>query len=606
MRSQLLASLLAAVLAGTAHGQEQRDETAAAAGSGPKCRCVPGDSCWPTPRAWDDFNRQLGGRLVKTEPVAKSCYEPGKDLTRCAAVTKLWPDQDFQTSNPVGRPYPYNMTCAPVDYAQGQTPVGGCSLGQLPAYAVNVTARQHVAAALRFARARNLRVAVASTGHDLLGRSDGYGSLEIWLRHFRNAIVFQETFAAAGGCAKSGWTGSAVHVDGAWQWRDVHKVAKAHGVIVVGGGSVSPGAIGGWPSGGGHGPATRNYGLGADQILEAEVMLADGRVVTANHCQNTDLMRAIRGGGPGYGVVLSTKIKAHPDVDVVTAHRLAIAPLEHTPENKDLLDAVAVLLQAYPGLNDQGYAGYAFWFRNFPTVFIGNATSGYTHGFWTLGKTKDEADRAFAPVRRALDKFRDRLFIQESFATYTDYWSFYEAESGLYDPVGDTSILTSRMMDAAAVSDYAKVREAVEVVSGGPDEVVSNVVLLVSGGQVFKDAADKTSGLHPAWRTSPFVLVSGRGIPRADPNLAAIRDAVAHDVTFVKGGATKKLAPSTGGYMNEGDRNDPDYIKSFYGANYQSHLAAKKKYDPQGVFYCPTCVGAEAFVDRPDGALCRV
>ena len=77
-------------------------------------------------------------------------------------------------------------------------------------------------------------------------------------------------------------------------------------------------------------------------------------------------------------------------------------------------------------------------------------------------------------------------------------------------------------------------------------------------------------------------------------------------MTYIKGGATKKLAPTTGGYMNEGDRNDPDYIKSFYGANYKSHLAAKKKYDPEGMFYCPTCVGAEAFVDRPDGALCRV
>ena len=54
------------------------------------------------------------------------------------------------------------------------------------------------------------------------------------------------------------------------------------------GGSISPGAIGGWPSGGGHGPATRNYGLGADQILEAEVMLADGRINIANHCQYND------------------------------------------------------------------------------------------------------------------------------------------------------------------------------------------------------------------------------------------------------------------------------------------------------------------------------
>lgn len=480
-----------------------------------------------------------------------------------------------------------------------------CILGQLPVYAVNATDKHHVSAALKFARTHNLRLTVASTGHDLLGRADGYGSLEIWLRHYRNDIIFQQTFTPAKDCMKSGWTGSAIHIDGAWQWRDVYKVAKASNVIVVGGGAVSPGANGGWPSGGGHGPATRNYGLGADQILEAEVMLANGRVVTANHCENTDLFRALRGGGPGFGIVLSTKVKAYPNVDVVTVHKLAMAPLEETAQNKDLLDAVAVLLQSYPDLNDAGYAGYAFWFRNFKTVFIGNATSGYSHGFWTIGKTKDEADEAFAPVRKTLEKFKDKLFIYETFATYNDYWSFYEAESGLYDPTGDTSILTSRMLDRNAVKDYTILRDTVEVVSGKPEEYASNVVLLVSGGQVFEDAADETSGLNPAWRTSPFVLVTGRGIPRADPDINAIREAVANDITFVKGEATKRLAPTTGGYMNEGDRNDPDYIESFYGANYVTHLATKHKYDPTGIFYCPTCVGAEAFIEQPDGALCK-
>lgn len=79
------------------------------------------------------------------------------------------------------------------------------------------------------------------------------------------------------------------------------------------------------------------------------------------------------------------------------------------------------------------------------------------------------------------------------------------------------------------------------------------------------------------------------------------------DITYVKGAAMKKLAPHTGGYMNEGDRNDPDYVETFYGANYASHLAARKKYDPDNVFYCATCVGSESFVERPNTstALCR-
>ncbi|KAL0930174.1 FAD-linked oxidoreductase-like protein 13 [Colletotrichum truncatum] len=594
---RLKAVLSLAALLGAVNGQVLEDQ--------PKCKCkVPGKCCWPDNSSWEAFDRSVDGNLIKTEPVAQSCYDgPEKDLDECAYVSKMWSDQDFQTSNPIGRPYPYNITCAPVDYATGQVPTS-CSLGPLPTYAVNATTRDHILATLAFARQHNIRLVIASTGHDLLGRSDGYGSLEIWLRYYRNSIDFQDTYVPANACSKSGWDGSAIRIDGAYQWRDVYKVAKANNVIAVGGGAVSPGAIGGWPSGGGHGPATRNYGLGADQILEAEVMLADGRVVVANHCENTDLFRALRGGGPGYGIVLSTTIKTHPNVDIVTAHKLAFAPLQQTANNSDLLDAVSVMLQSYPDLSDAGFAGYAYWFRNFPTVFVGNATSGYSHGFWTIGKSKEEADAGFATVREALSKFQDRLFIYESFATYNDYWSFYETESGLYDPTGDTSIVTSRMVDRSALAEFGHVREAVEVLSGKPEEFASNVVLLVSGGQVFEDAKDTTSGLHPAWRNSSYVLITGRSISKTASN--AERQAVQDDVTYVKGAAGKRLAPTTGGYMNEGDRHDPDYIETFYGSNYESHLAAKKKYDPLHLFYCPTCVGSEAFVEQPDGPLCRI
>ncbi|KAK3295115.1 uncharacterized protein B0H64DRAFT_458947 [Chaetomium fimeti] len=602
MRLQVTLPLL--LTASLATGLQQKTD--------PGCRCVPGDACWPKPCHWQDLDEKLGkGKLIKTSPIAESCYNgPHKDLDECAHVTQMWSDQDFQTNQPIGRPYPYNITCAPVDYAAGETPTS-CILGPLPQYAVNATTKEDISLTLDFAKRNNIRLVVTSTGHDLLARSDGYGSLQVWLRHYRNGIYFQETFSGkssdgkgvGGSCTKSGWTGSAIHIDGAWQWRDVYKVAEANNVIAVGGGAVSPGAIGGWSSGGGHGPATRNYGLGADQILEAEVMLADGTIVTANHCENTDLFRAIRGGGPGYGIVLSQHIKVHPNVDVVTVHRLAIAPLEHTPENVDLLDAVAVLLQHLPNISEEGYAGYAYWFRNFPMPFIGETPSGYSHGIWAIGKGKAEAEEAIAVALKALEKFEDKLFIHSTLAEYPDYWSFYHAESGLYDPTGSTSILTSRMIDNKAVSDYQKVRDTVEIISGKPEEFASNVVLLVSGGQVFQDASDTTSGLHPAWRTSPFVLVTGQGIPKVASR--EIRDYVTHEITHVKGAALKKLAPDTGGYMNEGDRHDPDYIQAFYGSNYESHLAAKKKYDPEHVFYCPTCVGAEAFIEKPDGPLCR-
>jgi len=570
----------------------------------PKCKCVQGEDCWPSSLEWKLFDRVVGGNLIKTEPLAQSCYPgPHKDHDECSYVNSMWTDQDFQVEDPIGRSYPYNVTCPPVNYSLGETP-GTCSLGSLPTYAVKATTREHIAATLTFATVNNLRLSVSGTGHDLIGRGDGYSSLSLWLHHFKTGIYFQKKYTSANQCTKSGWKGSAIKIDGVYQWYEVYEVAKKNNVIAVGGGSLSPGAIGGWASGGGHGPATRNYGMGADQILEAEVMLSDGRVVTVNHCDNADLFKAMRGGGPGYGITLSSTIKAHPNVKTVTAHHLAIAPRKQTEKNKDLLDAVAVLMQNYADLSDAGFAGYGYWFRNFPTEFVLGAKSGYTHGFWTIGKKKKDAQKAWEPVRKALKKFEKQLIIEESWATYNDYWSFYFAESGLRDPVGSTSVLTSRLIDRAATKDYKKVRDTVEVVSGHPQGVDANVVLLVSGGQVFEDAKDKSSGLHPAWRKSHYLLISGAGLP-PKPTLEQRQDANEH-TTYVKGAATKKLAPNTGGYMNEGDRHDPDYRKTFYGDHYSAHLKTKRKYDPYDVFYCPTCVGSEDFIERPDGPLCRV
>ena len=251
------------------------------------------------------------------------------------------------------------------------------------------------------------------------------------------------------------------------------------------------------------------------------------------------------------------------------------------------------------------YSRYGYWFREFPGPFVGDAHSGYTHGFWTIGKDQKTAEKAWEPVKKKLSKFENRLFISSTFKTYDGYWSFYDAESGLYDPAGDTAILTSRLIDRKALSDSEKLRDKITTISGEPGQVVSNVILLVSGGQVFEDKKDKTSGLLPAWRNSHFAIVSGSGLASKTATFEE-RRAANDATTYIRGKALKELAPHTGGYMNEGDRHDPEWKKTFYGCHYKKHLRTKEKYDPERLFYCPTCVGSEAFVDRPDGALCRV
>ncbi|KAF1810771.1 FAD-binding domain-containing protein, partial [Eremomyces bilateralis CBS 781.70] len=73
------------------------------------------------------------------------------------------------------------------------------------------------------------------------------------------------------------------------------------------------GTIGGWAQAGGHNPLSREYGMQADNIVEFEVVLADGTFVKASECSNPDLFWALRGGGGStFGIVTAATVKVYP------------------------------------------------------------------------------------------------------------------------------------------------------------------------------------------------------------------------------------------------------------------------------------------------------
>jgi FAD/FMN-containing dehydrogenase len=77
----------------------------------------------------------------------------------------------------------------------------------------------------------------------------------------------------------------------------IYRLAGQHGMAVVGGGSSTVGA-GGYFTGGGHSALSTFYSLAADQVLEVEIVTADGQILTANECRNSDLFWAVRGVRP--------------------------------------------------------------------------------------------------------------------------------------------------------------------------------------------------------------------------------------------------------------------------------------------------------------------
>ena len=377
--------------------------------------------------------------------------------------------------------------------------------------------------------------------------------------------------------------------------------AKANNVIVVGGGAASIGAIGGWMQGGGYGPGSHQFGIGADQLLEAEVALADGSIITADACQNTDVYTAIRGGGPSsYGVVLSATFKAYPMVGAA-AHKLSFL---YSPANRSIyLDAITALYSTFPDLSDAGYAIFGFWGQS-GTSLIGSAPPGYFHDGYMMNKTVAEAQAIFAPVQQKLAALGVDVSI--TWASYDTYWELFQAVASAGDDPGfPLGVEYSRFFDRKALQhNTTGLRQMIEVVAGAPEDGAIHSIPCMSGGKVHEDANDPYSGVLPAWRTGYCMHIVQRNWP-TDANDTLI-SAIKHDVTYVKGGAMTAQAPDSGTYMNEGGREDPDWKVNFYGSNYDRLLDIKKRRDPKSVFYCPTCVGSDEWVEDETGRLCRV
>ncbi len=159
-----------------------------------------------------------------------------------------------------------------------------------------------VMAVVNFARDNGLVLAVRGGGHNGAGFGvcdDGL-VLDLSLMNGIRVDPDARTIRAEGGCTQGA----------------VNHAGIPFGLAVPAG-VVSTTGIGGLTLGGGHGYLARKYGLAVDNLLEADVVLADGRLVTASAQQNEDLFWAIRGGGGNFGVVTSFLFQAQPVGEVI-------------------------------------------------------------------------------------------------------------------------------------------------------------------------------------------------------------------------------------------------------------------------------------------------
>jgi len=154
-----------------------------------------------------------------------------------------------------------------------------------------------VISCVNFARENDVLLAVRGGSHNGAGWGVADDALVIDLSSMRSVRVDPEE--------------RTVRVEGGARWGDVDHASHAFGLAIPTG-IISTTGVGGLTLGGGHGYLSRKYGLAIDNLLEADVILAEGRPVKASEEENEELFWALRGGGGNFGVVTSFLFKGNP------------------------------------------------------------------------------------------------------------------------------------------------------------------------------------------------------------------------------------------------------------------------------------------------------
>ena len=185
-----------------------------------------------------------------------------------------------------------------------------------PALIVRPSTAVDVATAIRFARERDLPIAVRGGGHNVAGLANVDDGLVIDLSSIHGVEVdpIRRTATVGGGVT----------------WGQLDAATQPFGLATPGG-VVSDTGIGGLTLGGGMGWLRRRHGLSADNLIGAEVVLADGRIVWTSATQRPELLWGLRGGGGNFGIVTTFEFRLHP-VGPEVAFANVLYPLEAAHE----------------------------------------------------------------------------------------------------------------------------------------------------------------------------------------------------------------------------------------------------------------------------------
>lgn len=457
-----------------------------------------------------------------------------------------------------------------------------------------------------FARDRNIRLNVKSTGHSFQGRSTGYGTISVWTHNMRG-IQWHDDFQPES-CSASNTTQMAATIAAGERVRDVYEATAKHNAVIVAGSAQDVGIMG-WFSGGGHGPLSSTYGLGVSNVLQAKLLTPSGHLLTLNPCLNPDLFWAIRGGGGStYGIITEVTMKAYPSPQT-SGHVFSLTPTN--PSNQTgFWDIVAFVMSELPRLKDGGLQGYS---TIVPSPVVGGEAGGsvgwmytWSWGFYAFDKPNGTVEGLFAPIARELDRVNGTMVNYTSSVLHAP--DFYTAWN-MY--VGDETVATSgatlgsRLIPAKPlIQDRQRLSRVLRNLSaigtGRPYPPVLQPCLVANN----QTGLNGDVSVTPAWKDAVLHFIVVEGFP--DSYSYEQAKPVLDDLTYQRVAVLKSLAPESGAYFNEADPYDPNWQYTFWGKNYPRLRAIKKRVDPDGLLWCVSCVGSEEWVQVGSGKLCRV
>ncbi len=422
---------------------------------------------------------------------------------------------------------------SPADAAYGQArKVWNGMIDKHPALIARCTGVADVVQGIAFARTHDLPVAMRCGSHNAAGHATCDGGVVLDLTPMKGIRVdaAQRRVQAQGGVL----------------WREFDRETQVYGLGTTGG-AVNDTGIAGLTLGGGIGWLMGQHGLACDNLVSADVVTADGTVLTASATEHPDLFWALRGGGGNFGVVTSFEYQLHP-----VSQWFAGTVVYPRSQARDILRYHRDFSEACSD-STAAFAGLMTLPDGTPIIAL---PIGY-HG------PLDEGERILAPLRR----LGTPLFDDVGPKSYTEVQTIFNPE---VFPHGMQRYWKSSFLKNPPDA-------ALDIALEYADQMASPhsmILLYLVHGAATRVPADATAfGLREAlWNLD----VIGQWTEPADAN---------QHIPWVRECWKALDAHSTGGvYVNHLGSDEPERVRDAFGQNYARLVQVKQQYDPANVF----------------------